>query len=75
MDSGCQNCTGKDVSFMAVQAVFMGDSCFCVITWICAQSCLIYHKENTKATQPNLPIQHWRYAPWIAGSYLFNSFT
>ena len=28
------------------------DLCFCVITWICVCSCLICHKENTKATWP-----------------------
>ena len=52
MDSGCLNCAGKDVSFMSLQTAFMGDMCFCIVTWICVHSCLICYKENTKATQP-----------------------
>ena len=42
MDSGCLNCAGKDVSFKALQTVFMGHLCFCVNTWICVHSCLIH---------------------------------
>ena len=52
MDLGCLNSAGKDIYFIALQTVFMGNPCFCVITWICTHSCLICHKENTKATQP-----------------------
>ena len=52
MDSGFLNCAGKDVSFMALQTVLMGDACFCVITCICVCSCLIHHKENTISHSP-----------------------
>ena len=52
MDSGCLNCVGKDISFMALQTVFIGDPCFCIIAWIWLGSHLICHKENTKATKP-----------------------
>ena len=49
MDSGCLNCVGKNVSFMASCTVFRSDPCFHIISWMCACSCLICHKENTKS--------------------------
>ena len=52
MDLRGLNCTGKDVSFWAVQTVFTGNLCLGVIAWICVHSHLTCHQENIKATQP-----------------------
>ena len=42
---------GKEVFFLVLQTASLGSLCFDAIAWIHVYRLLIYHKENTKATQ------------------------
>ena len=80
MDSGYLNCAEKDISFMASWTVFIGNhasvlSCgyVYVVIWYAIRRTLKLHSPLRYMIQ-NLLMQHWGYAPCIAGPYLFNSF-